>query len=305
MYMANRASELFPGASFAVAHCNFCLRGAESDGDERFVEQWCARAGVRCHVQRFDTAGYAAEHGVSIEMAARELRYAWFARLCSEEGFDAVATAHNANDNAETLMLNLLRGTGLKGLRGLSASRSFEPHSAGMKILRPLLDTERREIEEWMVSHDKQWREDRTNGESVVKRNIIRNEVFPIFGRINPSFVKTLNADMRRFAQVDDIAEDYFLCARRKVVKEAGEREEQERICVKELLALRHWKYVLWRLLEPYGFSQQTFSKLLCLLEAYKDSPRGTVTMSGKTFESPAHILVTSRSFLVLLKRQA
>ena len=119
MYLANRAPELFPGARFAVAHCNFTLRGAESDGDEAFVRDWCAAHALDCFVQRFDTAAYATEHGVSIEMAARELRYAWFARLCREKGFDAVAVAHNADDNAETMLLNLLRGTGTRGLRGM------------------------------------------------------------------------------------------------------------------------------------------------------------------------------------------
>ena len=106
MYMANRAPELFPGAVFSVAHCNFRLRGGESDGDEAFVRSWCADRGIECFVESFDTRAYAAAHGVSIEMAARELRYAWFASLCREKGFEAVAVAHNADDNAETLILN-------------------------------------------------------------------------------------------------------------------------------------------------------------------------------------------------------
>ena len=125
MYMLHRAPELFPGASFAVAHCNFSLRGEESDGDEAFVRDACAALGVECFVKRFDTPGHAAANGVSVEMAARELRYAWFAELCSAHGFDTLATAHNANDNAETLFLNLLRGSGTKGLRGMEASRDL------------------------------------------------------------------------------------------------------------------------------------------------------------------------------------
>ena len=111
--------------SFAVAHCNFHLRGAESDGDEALVKAWADSNGVRMHRVDFDTREYASAHGVSIEMAARDLRYGWFARLCDEFGYDVVAVAHNANDNAETLMLNLLRGTGLNGLHGMAEVSVF------------------------------------------------------------------------------------------------------------------------------------------------------------------------------------
>ena len=110
------------GGEYAIAHCNFHLRGAESDADAEFVEKWAETHGVPFFRADFDTSGYASEHGISIEMAARELRYAWFARIAVQYGFDAVAVAHNANDNAETLILNLLRGTGLRGLRGMASS---------------------------------------------------------------------------------------------------------------------------------------------------------------------------------------
>ena len=106
--------------NFAVAHCNFSLRGDESDGDEALVRDWAESNGVRLFVKRFDTSAYAKAHGISIEMAARDLRYGWFAELCQENDFAVLAVAHNANDNAETLMLNLLRGTGLSGLHGMA-----------------------------------------------------------------------------------------------------------------------------------------------------------------------------------------
>ena len=320
MYLANRAPELFPGASFAVAHCNFRLRGAESDSDEAFVREWCAEHGVEFITTSFDTAEYAAREGISIEMAARDLRYGWFARICRERGFDALATAHNANDNAETLMLNLLRGTGSKGLRGMAREsvlpcppaacpaklplRSIPPTDSvsgplpltrpGVdtvlpgQLLRPLLGTSREEIEKWMTGHGLQWHEDRTNAESEYKRNKIRNCVFPLFREINPSFIQTLGADMRRFSQVDDIAEDYYQEALGKGIYNAAEGS----ISVPALLALKHWQYVLGRLLEGCGFSQQTFEKLVELLQRYKTGPMGTVTLSGKTFQSPTHSIV-------------
>ena len=284
MYLANRAPELFPGASFAVAHCNFRLRGAESDSDEAFVRSWCTEHGMECFVTHFDTAEHAAQEGISIEMAARNLRYAWFSEVCRENGFNALATAHNANDNAETLMLNLLRGTGSKGLRGMSETG----HSFGMTILRPLLQTSREEIENWMNDRGMEWHEDRTNAENEYKRNRIRNCVFPMFKEINPSFIQTLGADMQRFAQVDDIAEDYYREALGKGIYDAAEGS----ISVPGLLDLKHWRYVLWRLLEGCGFSQQTFEKLVELLQRYQAGPMGTVTLSGKTFQSPTHSLV-------------
>ena len=120
MCMLDLFSRTLPASDFALAHCNFSLRGSESDGDQALVEARASELGVRLFVKRFDTVAYAQVHGISIEMAARELRYTWFEELCLEHGFDVLSVAHNANDNAETLMLNLLRGTGLNGLHGMS-----------------------------------------------------------------------------------------------------------------------------------------------------------------------------------------
>lgn len=285
MYLANRAPELFPGARFAVAHCNFALRGAESDADEAFVRAWCAEHGLECFVKRFDTRSYAAEHGISIEMAARDLRYAWFAELRRAGGFDAVAVAHNADDNAETLLLNLLRGTGTRGLRGMG------DHDG---IVRPLLDIPREDIRAWMTARGLAWRDDSTNADSTPKRNRIRNEVFPIFARINPSFVRTLGEDMRRFARVDDIADSYFRAVREGLTTETGD------IRLLAVLALEHWEYVLWRLLEGAGLSGPTFEKLVALLRRYKEAPRGTVTIGGKTFEGTGTVLRIEKELLII-----
>ena len=238
MYLALRRADLFPDASeFAVAHCNFSLRGEESDGDEKFVRDFCAREGLRCFVRRFDTTAYAESGGISIEMAARELRYAWFAELCRQEGFDAVGIAHNSNDSVETMVLNLLRGTGAKGLRGISA----ESESGGCRILRPMLETTREQILAWMQAHQQSWREDSTNAELKYKRNIVRGEIFPLFAKINPSYLRTLKQDAERISEVDEIAEEYYRSA--DVV-------EDGKIIISRLLALKHWKYVLFRATE-------------------------------------------------------
>ena len=189
------------GGPFAVAHCNFGLRGAESDADEAFVREQAARHGIPCHVKRFDTEAFASAEGISIEMAARRLRYHWFGQLCREHGYEAVAVAHNANDNAETLILNLLRGTGLRGITGMKAEGFLpDPDFGDLPLRRPLLSMTREEIEAFAREKGLSWREDSTNALNGYKRNKIRNLVFPIFATINPSFIQTLNRDMDRFA---------------------------------------------------------------------------------------------------------
>ena len=247
MYMAERSlrgdlSSSYASADcgFAVAHCNFGLRGEESDGDEQFVREWCAARGAELLVRSFDTAGYAAEHGVSIEMAARELRYRWFAEVCSEAGYDAVAVAHNADDNAETLLLNMLRGCGSRGLRGMSADSGEFP----FRIIRPLLGVSRAEIRKWMEAEGLSWREDSTNADTYFKRNKLRSKVMPVFAEINPSYLRTLAADMERFAQVDDIAEDYYRQAYEVCVLPDGA------IDLKKVLTFKHWEYLLFRFTE-------------------------------------------------------
>ena len=190
------------GGPFAIAHCNFGLRGEESDGDEAFVRQWADTHGIPCHVRRFETSAYAAEQGISVEMAARRLRYHWFGELCKEHGYSGVAVAHNANDNAETLILNLLRGTGVRGLLGMKADGFVpDPEYADVPLHRPLLGMTRADIEAFASEHSLQWREDATNALNDYKRNKIRNLVFPVFREINPRFVETLNRDMERFAE--------------------------------------------------------------------------------------------------------
>ncbi len=243
MYMAERAREdfsaLFPSWAppFAVAHCNFHLRGDESDGDAKFVLDWCNRNSVKCFHTDFDTASYASSKGISIEMAARELRYGYFARLCREEGFEAVAVAHNADDNAETLLLNLLRGCGTKGLRGMSPDSGEYPD----RILRPLLGISREEISDWMRTNDKSWREDRTNEDTTYRRNKLRHKVLPIFEELNPSYLKTLASDMDRVRQTDDIAEDYFRRASEVCILPDGA------INLRKVLTFKHWEYLLYR----------------------------------------------------------
>ena len=269
----------------ALAHCNFHLRGEESDADESFVRDWAKSHGVRFIKADFDTLEYSRSHGVSVEMAARELRYDWFRSICEDEGFGAVAVAHNANDNAETLILNLLRGTGLKGICGMK-ELSVLPGSS-VKLMRPLLGFTRDEIRAYALSNGMSWREDSTNADSAFKRNLIRNEVFPLFAKINPSFLETLNSDMRRFSQVQGVADDY-------VFSSPDVADQPLVISVRKLREIRHWEYVLYRILEPYGFNESVISDLTELIKSGK-------TFSGSQFHSTTHIASTTRTTISIM----
>ena len=189
MCLADMWLRAFGPDSFAMAHCNFNLRGEDSDADEALVTEWAESNGVRLHKVSFDTVGYAEENGVSIEMAARDLRYGWFGQLCEEYGYAAVVTAHHADDNAETMVLNMVRGTGLKGLSGMKPVSPLPLSSREISLLRPLLTFTRKQIEGYLFAQKVPYREDKTNASVEYRRNSIRHEVFPLFGKMNPSYV--------------------------------------------------------------------------------------------------------------------
>lgn len=164
-------------ADFVLAHCNFHLRGEESDGDEKFVRDYAERKGLTVYVKQFDTLSYAEEHKLSIEMAARELRYAWFEELRQQLNYDYIAVAHHADDQLETFFINLLRGAGIRGLKGMQKVNG--------RIIRPLLDVSRVEIQQYAEVHHLQRREDHTNAETQFLRNKIRHELLPVIDGIS------------------------------------------------------------------------------------------------------------------------
>lgn len=285
------------GRRFAVAHCNFHLRGEDSDSDEALVAAWCGRNGVRYHKADFDTEQYASSHNVSIEMAARELRYDWFASLCKDNGYYGVAVAHNANDNAETLILNLLRGTGLRGITGMQVETVVpvtRDELSGVRLLRPMLSFSRKQIEEYVTANSLEYHDDRTNAETVYKRNRIRHLVFPVFESLNPSFLTTFAREMNAFSEVQEIADDYFISVRDGVCEPAG-KDELLRVNAVRLCHLKYYKYVLYRLLEVYGFRDRLLEPVVRLLESGK-------TFSGKVFEAPGYELITTGECLIVRK---
>lgn len=279
------------GLPFSVAHCNFHLRGEESDADEALVAQWAESSGAGFHKADFDTEAFASGRGVSIEMAARELRYGWFSRLCSDYGYAAVCVAHNANDNAETLFLNIVRGTGLRGLSGMSPE-SVLPYSGGTpaRLLRPMLSFTRKQIEGYVMSHSVSFREDRTNASDDYRRNRIRHQVFPVLEMMNPSFIKTVSAEMRRFAQAGAVADSYAASVIGRVTSE-------DKDCVSAdlgaLMSSDSWEYVLYCLLDRYGFNGAVADSLVSLLKSGR-------TLSGKRFHSPEFTLLTTGTRLII-----
>ena len=292
MCMAQLSLALSDSLRLALAHCNFHLRADESDGDEELVRRWASDHGITFHVNHFDTKAFASEKGVSIEMSARELRYTWFAELCVKHGYDAVCVAHNADDNAETLMLNLLRGSGMSGLSGMSEISPLPYSDGSLHLLRPLLTFTRKQIEGYAFAEGLSYRTDSTNAMSDYKRNRIRNEVFPVFRKMNPSVVRTLNRDMAYFSEAGDIVEDYCSSVVPSMV--SGSADSCMRIDLDALMSDVHWRYLLYYILKPYGFNQLVLGSIEALLLSDR-------TVSGKRFHAPGHVLVTGRGELLLL----
>lgn len=281
------------GLEFAVAHCNFHLRGDDSDADEALVREWAGAAGVKFHRTGFDTARFAKEHNVSIEMAARELRYRWFSHLCKDEGYPVLCVAHNANDNAETLFLNILRGTGIHGLSGMPYE-SEVPYSgedgSPVRLVRPLLSFTRKQIEGYVRSHSLSYREDRTNALTDYRRNRIRHLVFPVFEKMNPSFVRTVSGEMAHFAQAEALADS---CADGLLSLITEKKGGDTVLDIGKLVESGHWEYVLYRFLGRFGFNRASVTALTDLLKSDR-------TLSGKSFNAPGYTLVTTGHKLIV-----
>jgi len=184
------------GYTFGVAHCNFQLRGAASEADMAFVQDWAAKHQLPCWVKRFDTLTYTKEMGVSIQMAARSLRYNWFEQLRLDESYDLLATAHHLNDHLETVLLNFVRGTGLDGLCGIP----LQQHN----IIRPLLFASRAELEEFAHTRGLAWREDESNASDDYDRNFMRHQVVPLLEQIRPEFLSIGQRNVQRLQGTRD-----------------------------------------------------------------------------------------------------
>ena len=232
------------GLDCRIAHCNFGLRGDDSDGDESFVKQAAATYRFPFHSRRFSTLEFSRQQGISVQMAARDLRYTWFHELAEEFSIDYIAVAHHADDVAETILLNLVRGTGLTGMQGIRNIRA--------KVVRPLLFATRADLESWAEKNKLEWRNDASNDENYYKRNLIRNKVFPLLKEINPS----VNLTMTRHAQIMDgyekILSEYISGLEPGLTRVLFDGMIRS-ILLEKLLATAAPATVLYQLLKPYG----------------------------------------------------
>jgi len=263
--------------NFELAHCNFNLRGDESDEDEIFVRKLAKEYQLELHVKHFDTQNYANENKVSVQMAARDLRYAWFYDLLLSENAKYIAIAHHANDDIETFFINLVRGSGLKGLLGIKAKID--------SIVRPLMAVSRAEIEQFLKKNDISFREDSSNTSLKYLRNKIRHELMPLLTEMNPSIQTTISDEIKI---LEGVAEVYYKQIER-IKKEMIQNEEAIiQLKISDLLALKPINNYLYELLKPYGFS--TIDRIV-------ESLKG---QSGKQFFSSTHKLLVDREFIFI-----
>ncbi len=277
MCMANLFLNTTVPCTYRIAHVNFSLRGSESDQDEAMVREWCRKHGIPFYTTKVNALEFAQEQSISTQMAARDLRYGWFFSLMEEHSMDFLAISHNLNDSVETLMINLLRGTGLRGLAGIRRSNG--------PIIRPLLSVTRNDISKYVASHNVPFREDHTNRESHYHRNRIRNEVFPHFEIINPSFLQTISTSMARFSEISDLLEDLYNSRKGTLYRMA---DGVLHIDIKALKAEKSLNWWLFKILDGYGFND---AQIVQIAEALKGQ-------SGKTFFSPSHLLIRDRQYL-------
>lgn len=266
-------------ADFVIAHCNFHLRGDESDGDERFVTEFAEKNSIAIYVKHFDTERYAAEQGVSIEMAARELRYAWFEELRQQLDYDYIAVAHHADDQLETFFINLLRGAGIRGLKGMQKVNG--------RIIRPLLERSRAEIHQYAQEHHLEWREDHTNAETLYLRNKIRHELLPVIDHISKEGRNSILKSINHLDSENDLYRELVKEKLFQIVKQVNESQNLEY----KNLPQSNWRFqLLFEWLREYGFNED---QIHFIHEAMGRQP-------GKSFFSPTHRLTIDRDGLEL-----
>jgi tRNA(Ile)-lysidine synthase len=278
------------GYECIAAHCNFYLRGNESYRDEQFAGQFAKYYDIPFKKIDFDTENFAAKHKISIEMAARNLRYEWFESLRKEYGAQAVAVAHHADDNIETLLINLTRGTGLKGMTGMPARNGY--------VIRPLLCNTRNDIFNYLKCNGLSFVEDSTNSDTVFVRNRFRHEIIPALEKINPSVRKVLHQTVLRFTEIEKFYREKIEDIKKQIVgvnaaESLQSPEKAVTVDIKQLLSHKNYKPVLYEILSDYGFGAGDIDKIEnCMLKK-----------TGQIFYSEKHKLLHNRDLLVIAQK--
>jgi tRNA(Ile)-lysidine synthase len=261
----------------AVLHCNFQLRGLESFADQDFIHNYCSQNDILFFTTHFDTETFAKDYKLSTQVAARELRYSWFYELLETESFDFILTAHHADDNLETFIINLTRGTGLEGLIGIPEQND--------KIIRPLLPFSRDEILQYAQNNNVEWREDSSNASNKYLRNKIRHDLVPILKEINPNFLNAFQKTQSYLQESQEMVEDASIMIYQQVAKEAGEDIHFD---LKQLKKLPNYKSYLYQWLNEFGFL------------AWNDIYDLVDGQSGKQVFSASFRLLKNRNTLIL-----
>ena len=266
---------------FAIAHANFRLRGEASDEDEQWVAALAKKYQVPFHTQQFATSENANEQGISIQMAARQLRYDWFEKVQKEHNYAYLATAHHQDDQLETTLLNLCQGTGIAGLRGMLVRRG--------NVVRPMLFARRNRIEAYAREHQLTWREDRSNASDTYHRNRIRHHVIPQLQQINPSLLTTYQSTQERL-----LATEQLLANEVKRVEGQCRRDTDDEVWLDKAVLKKHSQLplILGEILRAFGFSYvQSRDVARCVKSE---------AIAGKTFTSGAYTLVVDRQYLII-----
>lgn len=268
------------GYDVGVAHCNFCLRGKESDEDEVVVEQQATKHGVPFYNKRFDTQSEIDRTGESVQMVARRLRYDWFEELSVEHGYTAISIAHHADDSIETFFINLFRGTGLKGLTGITVSRG--------RIVRPMLFASRKEIADYAHAHKLPFREDSSNRSTKYLRNRIRLGLVPRIREISPSFTETMTKNTRRITQSQQ-----FIDATIEMIRTRVESVSGGVVVIDPRLINGGFScdFVIYELLSRYGFKGDVVDALCRALDN---------NTSGRRFYSPLNVAYIDRGNILI-----
>jgi tRNA(Ile)-lysidine synthase len=261
----------------AIVHCNFQLRGMESFGDQNFVQDYAEANEIPIFVTQFDTEAFAKDYKLSTQVAARDLRYNWFYELLETENYDYILTGHHADDNIETFLINLSRGTGLEGLVGIPEQND--------KIIRPLLLFSRAEIANYANEHGIQWREDSSNASDKYLRNKIRHDLVPLLKELNPQFISSFQKTQSFLQESQQMVEDASIMVYQQVAKQ---EEDEIRFDLNQLKKLPNYRSYLYQWLNEFGFL------------AWDDVYDLVDSQSGKQVFSPNFRLLKDRDFLIL-----
>ncbi len=266
---------------FSVVHCNFKLRAKDAEDDQTFVEKFCEDNNIKCYTASFQTTKFAKSKGISIQMAARELRYTFFKEIMADFGYDYLITAHHLDDNIETFFINLLRGSGIRGLSGIQLKSG--------NILRPLLNFSKKKMEKYANENKIRYREDKSNKEDKYLRNNFRLNIIPKFKKLNPAFEDTMKMEFDYINQYNTVINNWVGKEKEKV---SLSDKSGLKINIKKLLACEAPKLLLFEILKEYHFSSKEINKVL-------ESAMG---ISGKVFRSNEYEIVKDRDYLCLRK---